>query len=236
MMELLSELYKYKHVSFDLWLTLIKSNPEFKPRRNVLFREFFGIGKPLEEVSAAIRKFDILTNSVNEKVGRNFNTFEIYYLILDALGVDIETVTAAQLQEYYNLTEALLLEHKPLLLDGAIPQTLEKLRANGQTLNILSNTAFIKGQSLRTVLAHYGLGNHFTFQAYSDETGYSKPACEMYEHAYTHISRLHTGIEKHEVLHVGDNVVSDYNGARAFGFSALLITNNATHEPKLQPA
>lgn len=235
MTELLPRMQKYRHVSFDLWLTLIKSNPEFKPRRNVLFRDFFGISNPLEQVSSAIRKFDILTNSVNEKVGRNFNTFEIYYLILDALGIDIETVTVESLEEYYNLTEALLMEHKPLLLDDFIPQTLEKLQANGQTLNILSNTAFIKGKSLRAVLAHYGLDAYFTFQVYSDEIGYSKPAREMYEHAYTHISRLHPGIGKHEVLHIGDNPVSDYEGAIKFGFDSLLIPYS-THEPKLQPA
>ena len=42
-MERIPELYKYKHISFDLWLTLIKSNPEFKSKRNLLFRDFFEI-------------------------------------------------------------------------------------------------------------------------------------------------------------------------------------------------
>ena len=34
------EYSNYKHFSFDLWLTLIKSNPEFKKKRNLLFKDF----------------------------------------------------------------------------------------------------------------------------------------------------------------------------------------------------
>jgi len=234
MIELLPKFYQYKHISFDLWMTLIKSDPEFKPKRNLLFKDFFSINKPIEEVALAIRKFDVLTNSVNEKVGRNFDTFEIYYLILDALSVDIEKISAVHLQEYYNLTETLLLQHKPLLLDDSIPETLKQLFQNGQTINILSNTAFIKGSSLREVIAHYGLDAYFAFQKYSDETGFSKPGMEMYQCAYDAILTI-GNIKKSDVLHVGDNMISDYDGALKFGFDAHLI-KNITNESKLQPA
>lgn len=229
------QVHKYRHISFDLWLTLIRSNPEFKPRRNALFRDFFAIDKPLDEVSAVIRKFDVLTNSVNEKVGRNFHTHEIYYLILDGLGVDIETINTTQLNGFYDAAEALMMQYKPLLLHDSIPTFFEGLKQQGITTNILSNTAFIKGRSLRRVLAGYGLEDSFAFQAYSDETGYSKPAVEMYAHAYNNILTL-GDIKKEEVLHVGDNAVSDYNGALQFGFNAFLLTNHIPNEPKLQPA
>jgi len=234
-MELIPKLYKYRHISFDLWLTLIKSHPDFKPKRNLLFKEFFAIEKPIEEVAAAIRKFDVLTNSINEKVGRNFNTFEIYYLILDALSVDTEQIKSIQLQEYYNHSEQLLMEYKPLLMERDLPAILKHLHERGITMNILSNTAFIKGISLRKILEYYGLGEYFAFQLYSDETGYSKPAPEMYRCAYDEILRL-GNVEKHEVLHIGDNAISDYEGAKQFGFDAHLITNKAYNEFKLQPA
>lgn len=32
---------KFKHYSFDLWLTLIKSNPEFKLKRTIFFYDKF---------------------------------------------------------------------------------------------------------------------------------------------------------------------------------------------------
>jgi len=235
MMEALPELYKYKHISFDLWLTLIKSHPEFKPHRNRLFKEYFSIDKPLEEVSAVIRKFDILTNAINEKVCRNFNSFEIYYLILDALGVDINTFGGSDLGGFYNATEDLLMQYKPVLLYPEIPEMLRQLKAEGKTMNILSNTAFIRGSALRKVLDAHGIGEYFAFQAYSDETGYSKPGTEMYQYAYDNILKI-GDIQKHEVLHVGDNPLSDHQGALQFGFAAHLITNPTNNEPKLQPA
>jgi len=235
MMQWLPKLYKYKHISFDLWLTLIKSHPEFKIHRNLLFKEFFKIGKPIEEVAAVIRKFDILTNSINEKVGRNFDTFEIYYLMLDALDVDIETIDRPKLEEFYTESHNLLMQYKPVLLSDDIPNALHQLKADGKTLNILSNTAFIKGTSLRMVLAHYGLEDVFDFQVYSDEAGYSKPSAGIYQHTYNQITAIGS-IAKNEVLHVGDNRISDYNGALAFGFDAHLIINAPVNEPNLQPA
>jgi putative hydrolase of the HAD superfamily len=225
----------YRHVSFDLWLTLIRSHPDYKAGRTTLFRDFFAINKPVDEVAAVVRKFDVLTNAVNEKVGRNFHTYEIFYLILDALGADIAAISTAQLDAFYAETDALLLKHTPILLDAAIPAMLQTLQNEGKTMNILSNTAFIKGSSLRGVLNRLGIGQYFAFQAYSDETGYSKPATEMYRYAYDNILKL-GDIKKQEVLHVGDNIVSDYNGALAFGFHAHLLTNYSYNEPKLQPA
>ena len=235
-MELPDKLHKrYKHISFDLWLTLIKSNPEYKPKRNQLFKDFFAIDKPIYQIAAAIRKMDVFTNSVNEKVGRNFDTFEIYYLILDVLGEDINNHSKQQLEEFYGHSHSLLMEYMPLLLDDSIPAQLKEIYEAGLTMNILSNTAFIKGSSLRHVISHYELDTYFSFQAYSDETGFSKPGVEMYEYAYRNI--LLTGdIKKKEVLHVGDNIVSDHNGAIAFGFDAHLITNKTNNEYKLQPA
>lgn len=234
-MEQIEKLFGYKHISFDLWLTLIKSNPEYKIQRNLLFKKFFQIDKPIEEIAAVIRKWDLFTNSVNEKVARNFDTFEIYYLILDGLDVDINNYSRVQLDEFYLLTEKLMMQYKPLLLDEELPTLLRKLHEAGITMNILSNTAFIKGRSLRQLLAFYGLDSYFAFQAYSDETGFSKPGREMYQYAYDNITQLGP-LEKHEVLHVGDNLVSDYHGAIAFGFEAHLITNKTNNDHALQPA
>jgi putative hydrolase of the HAD superfamily len=234
-MEWISKLHKYQHVSFDLWLTLIKSNPEFKDHRDLLFRDYFSIDKSLAEVAAVIRKYDILTNVINEKVGKNFNTFEIYYLILDALSVTIEVVTTAQLQEFYTLTEQLLMQHKPQLLPNGLPEVLPLLKSEGITMNILSNTAFIKGSSLRKVLSHYGFDDYFAFQMYSDETGFSKPGIEMYNCAYDAILKTNT-LLKNEIIHVGDNRISDYDGALKFGFDAHLLINKPLNEPYIQPA
>lgn len=218
------ELYNYKHISFDLWLTLIKSNPEFKIKRNLLFKDFFEINKPIVEVSSIIRKYDLLTNAINEKVGKNFDTFEIYLLILDALDVDINSIATEQLSVFYLLAEELFFKYKPQLLNEKIPTLLNDLKQEGKTINILSNTAFIKGSSLREILKHYELFDCFSFQIYSDEVGFSKPNQEIYRLAFDEIKKIKP-LTKQEIIHVGDNIISDYNGAKKFGFAAHLITN-----------
>ena len=211
-----------QHISFDLWLTLIKSHPEFKDKRNQLFKDFFDVPKNINEISKAIRHFDVFCNDTNQRTGLNFDTFEIYYLILDALEMNLDDISTQNMSVFYNECELLFLEYKPLLLVDDIENILKDLKNNNISINILSNTAFIKGRTLRKLLEFYGLTNYFDFQLYSDETGFSKPNPKMFE-LVLESANVIKPIKKIEILHVGDNVIADYNGAINFGFSAQLI-------------
>ncbi len=212
----------YSHLSFDLWLTLIKSNPEFKIKRNLLFRDFFAVAAPIEKVTAVVRYYDVLCNNINEKTGLNFDTYEIYYLILSALNVKIDEIETEQLNLFYAETELLFLDYKPQLLYPNIKRLFEEVTAQQKTINILSNTAFIKGRTLRKVLSHYELSEYFKFQIYSDEVGFSKPNPKVFQLVYDQINSFKT-IQKNEILHIGDNSVADYKGAIDFGFGAHLL-------------
>lgn len=214
----------YKHVSFDLWLTLIKSNPQFKQKRNLLFKEYFEIDSSIEKVSEVVRYYDVLCNNINEKTGLNFNTFEIYCLILNALKVNINNFGLEKLKEFYKETETLFMELKPNLIHPNIHNLFKEVTEEKKTINILSNTGFIKGFTLRKLLNYYELDEYLSFQIYSDETGFSKPNNEMFKLVYERISSLNE-IKKQEILHIGDNEIADYQGAINFGFNALLIKN-----------
>lgn len=212
----------YKHLSYDLWLTLIKSNPLFKQKRNLLFKDFFEIEAPIEKVAEIIRYYDVLCNNINEKTGLNFDTFEIYYLILNGLGVSLDEIETHKLSQFYEQTEVLFLEYKPVLLFPETYKTFEKVTQAGLTINLLSNTAFIKGHTLRKLLDHYELGQFFTFQIYSDEVGISKPNNAIFQLVYDEINKLRK-TDKKDILHIGDNSIADYNGALQFGFNAHLL-------------
>ncbi|NRT16997.1 putative hydrolase of the HAD superfamily [Flavobacterium sp. 28A] len=212
----------YNHLSFDLWLTLIKSNPEFKSKRNKLFKDYFEIEDSIEKVNEVVRYYDVLCNSINEKTGLNFNTFEIYYLILNSLNVKIEVIDAIKLEAFYTETELLFMQYKPNLIDPNIGLLFKEVTEKGKTINILSNTGFIKGFTLRKLLTHYDLNDYFSFQLYSDETGISKPNQDMFKLVYDQVCEKEF-VEKKRVLHVGDNPIADRDGALKFGFSALLI-------------
>ena len=108
------------------------------------------------------------------------------------------------------------------LIYPKIQLLFEEIVEQEKTISVLSNTAFIKGVTLRKLMSYYELENYFSFQIFSDETGFSKPNKEIFQLVYNQIEILKS-VEKKEVLHIGDNIIADYNGAIEFGFDALLI-------------
>ena len=217
----------YQHFSFDLWLTLIKSNPAYKSARNSLFREFFSIEKDLEEVGTAIRYYDVLCNNISEKTGIHINTNQIYCFILSALGVNIENVNGQQFDEFYNESEVLFMKYKPELIYPNINTLFKKIQAEEKTMSILSNTAFIKGESLKKLLAYYEVYDYFSFQLYSDEIGLTKPNIEVFNLIYEKV-KLSKKINKQDIVHIGDNKIADYIGATKAGFNSILIEYEIT--------
>ena len=212
----------YSHFSFDLWLTLIRSNPEFKNKRNLLFKDFFEIDSSIERVSEVVRYYDVLCNNINEKTGLNLSTYEIYYLILNALEVDLSLNDVNRLEEFYKETETLFFNYKPELIFPHIKLQFEEIVNEGKSINILSNTGFIKGKSLRKIISYYELDSSIDFQIYSDEVGFSKPNNEMFQLVFDQVNKLRK-TEKKDILHIGDNSIADYNGAVNFGFEAHLL-------------
>ena len=211
-----------KHISFDLWLTLIKSNPEFKNKRNELFKAYFEIDSSLERVSEQIRYYDLLCNNINEKTGLNINTNEIYYLILSSLNCDISKISNDKLNAFYLKTEELFFEYQPVFLENNVVSTLMHLTKKNISLSILSNTGFIKGETIRKFLQKNQLHELFSFQIYSDEFIFSKPNERIFDLAFNEVIQF-KNVSKKEIVHVGDNIVADYEGAEKFGLSAILL-------------
>lgn len=210
------------HFSFDLWLTLIKSHPEFKAKRVELFASFFDIRKPLDKVTKVVKYYDDLCNSINEVIGGNVDTFEIYLLILNAFQVDLKQVNKEQLNEFYRKSEDLFLEYRPVVIFENLHQFFDEIKNQGKTINILSNTGFIKGKTMRKFLIGEDLDRYIDFHIYSDEINYSKPDPQIFREVKNLIGQE---IALHQVLHVGDNPIADYKGAKDFGFNAHLLTH-----------
>lgn len=187
-----------------------------------MFRDYFKISQPLETVAQSIRKFDVLVNRMNELIGKNVDTFELYALILNDLDVHVSDMSAEKFTGFYAETEALFWRYKPELILEKLPFTLEALHKEGITMNILSNTGFIRGANLRKLLDFYELSRFFSFQVYSDEVSLSKPNYLIFDKVFTEISKT-TTLVKNQVLHVGDNPEADVKGAAAYGFETWLI-------------
>ncbi|MCD0480074.1 HAD family hydrolase [Chryseobacterium sp. LC2016-29] len=215
------DIHKHSHFSFDLWLTLIKSHPEFKAKRVELFSSFFNVNKPIDEVAKAVKYYDDLCNTINEVIGGNVDTFEIYLLILNSLNIDIKQLNQANLNEFYQKSEDLFLEYKPVIIFDKLHDFFDEIKNQGKTINILSNTGFIKGKTMRKFLMNENLEQYIDFHIYSDEIKCSKPNPLVFQEVKNKIRDQKLQME--QILHIGDNPIADYKGAKDFGFSAHLL-------------
>lgn len=211
-----------KHYSFDLWLTLIRSNADFKEVRAKYFKEKFNpFNRSLAEVKDIIRNVDLCCNSTNEIVGKNIDALEMYCMVLYQLGNNLSDFTATKLNEMYAEIEQIFYKYPPVLYDEDTVSTLWCLSQTA-TLSILSNTGFIKGHTLKTFIAKSDLSQiDFRFMLFSDEHGMSKPNPFF----FSKINRAIPHLNNYEILHVGDNPNADGVGAQSAGIGHVIINN-----------
>lgn len=220
----------YQHYSFDLWLTLIKSNPEFKIERARYFHRHHNVyQKSVEDIAAIFRRVDLLVNAINEKTGKNIDADEMYLMVLDSIHDGQLNLDEVDTDHLHAKMEELLFLYPPLLYNDVTFDALHRLKQkSGGTFSLLSNTGYITGKTLRKVLALHRLGDFFDFQLYSDETGMSKPNPAFFGAMLNNIGICNPGkdIPLTSIIHVGDNPKNDITAAEALGISTLLINSN----------
>lgn len=217
------DIHNHSHFSFDLWLTLIKSHPEFKAKRVELFSSFFNVNKPIEEVAKVVKYYDDLCNNINEVLGGNIDAFEIYLLILGSLNIDLKQVNKEKLNDFYLKSEELFLDYKPVIIFENLHQFFDEIKSQGKTINVLSNTGFIKGKTMRKFLINENLDQYIDFHIYSDELNISKPNPLIFQEVKNRVKNQDLPMD--QILHIGDNPIADYKGAKDFGFNAYLLKN-----------
>ena len=210
-----------KHISFDLWLTLIKSHPEFKEKRaRFLKNEFNPKGLSVSEIMEIVQRTDIVSDRLNEISGLKIPTDQMYRRILIQLGNTHQSITEELLRQIKSKVHGLFMDNLPGFLNSSIQSMLQTLKKDGYTLNISSNTGYIEGGTIAVTLKALDISEYFVFCIFSDEIWASKPSFRFFEKVFEKIT-----FEKAEVLHVGDNFKADYVGALKFGFKALHIKN-----------
>ena len=108
----------FKHYSFDLWFTLIKSNPEFKKERAKFFHKSFNFNnKTLNEVETIFRNVDLMCNSINEKIGKNISAEEMYLMVLYQINEDNKYIGDINLQELYTEMETMFFNYPPSIFN-----------------------------------------------------------------------------------------------------------------------
>ncbi|MDR2809568.1 MAG: HAD family hydrolase [Tannerellaceae bacterium] len=210
-----------KHISFDLWLTLIRSHPLFKRKRAEIMVEMCGCGDgDILKIEQLIKEQDKIFDRYNEMCGTKIPAKAMYLRLLQKVSIKSHEPTMNDAETLMNRSNEMLMNFMPVLLNNDIPHMLSSLRSDGITLSLSSNTGFVEGKILRNVLTELDIIQYFSFLIFSDEVKTSKPSMQFFQEVYNRLQ-----LPKACILHVGDNLKTDYEGAVDFGFKALLIKN-----------
>jgi putative hydrolase of the HAD superfamily len=197
-------------VSFDVWGTLLRGNPDYKDRRVVCVAEAFGTG--IEVTREALDGADDALDEATLRTGSQYGVAERLTHAAGALGVTMPDDAAragleARLADEFRT-------HPPAPTEPDLLATLARLRTAGLRTAVASNTGFVPGRELHRALVRLGLRvDHHVF---SDEVGYAKPSPRMF-------ARLTAvaGCGPDGIVHVGDNECADVGGATGAGLGAL---------------
>jgi putative hydrolase of the HAD superfamily len=108
--------------------------------------------------------------------------------------------------------------------DDVVP-TLETLAGQGLRLGIISNW----DERLRPLLTKLELARHFTSLVISCEAGALKPDARLFAQAAQEL-----GVDAGGLLHVGDSLALDVEGAEAFGANARQVLRDKPLTDKRQ--
>ncbi|AMR33650.1 dehalogenase [Mucilaginibacter sp. PAMC 26640] len=229
----------YQHYSFDLWLTLVKSDPQFKNLRAGYFHQNHNnYNKSEEDIAHIFRQVDLMVNGVNEKTGKNIDADEMYLMVINFINDGKADLEGVDLDHLAAQMENLLFLHPPIPYSTVTISTLHHLKQNsGATFSLLSNTGYITGKTLRKVLALYRLDDFFDFQLYSDEVNMSKPNKAFFNAMLNHVDICNPGksVPLTGIMHIGDNPKNDIKPASDIGINSMLINSNKSTILNLLP-
>ncbi|MFA6186248.1 MAG: HAD family hydrolase [Phycisphaerae bacterium] len=226
---------KIQAVLFDLGETLINFGQVnavaiFKQGGELAYNFLRGLNQPTGPLSLfllrhllIIRFFQLLS----AVTGRDFDSFELLKKTERMRGVSL---TDEQWRQFGWLW------YEPLSRLGSIEpdlsQTLEKLKAAGFKLGILSNT-FVNAFMLERHLEQFNLSGYFSVRLYSYQFKFRKPNRKIFIDAAQMIGCL-----PENVLYVGDRLDNDVAGALKANMTPVLkraYTNSGKTIPQNVP-
>lgn len=211
-------------ISLDIWGTLLRSDPAFKPARNELLRAALAPAVDAARFDATMRSADRAADEVCMTTGRDLDFADRVHLTLERL--DRPRPDTATLTDLAAAQADLALAHPPLPLHPDLPPALDAIAARLPVV-LTSNTGMLPGRLMRQLLQAAGFGG--IDGVFSNEVGSAKPDRAIFDAALG-LLRNRSSVETlgmppacANVIHIGDNPVADVQGARAAGMQAALV-------------
>lgn len=177
---------KIKAISFDLWDTLILSNPEFKKQQKKLVSSL-DIGISADKWEADLIAIKQKINQQVVETGLHFDRNAIYKQVFIRQSLE-------EIAQFIAESNRLFLQYPPLLKDTF--EVISYLKDKGITCYICSNTVLIYGDILQKIIQDY-FGIAAENCHFSDVLGISKPNPKMF------LFPIQTQ------FHLGDNPITD---------------------------
>jgi FMN phosphatase YigB (HAD superfamily) len=209
-----------QHVSFDFWNTIVRSNPRFKEKRAELIRTLFNNQFSKNEINSA---FSIIGNKYNDHL--QSGNVAIFPLDLLKSVLNIIQNSSVNVIELYNQINNIFLAYPPFI-DSSFYDIIDLIHKKGKTCSITSNTAFISGSVIVRFLENCNLLHHFSFTIFSDEFGFGKPCSKIFNQVHNELIKYDAAINRTNILHIGDNLEADYNGAIQSSLTAFHLLDN----------
>lgn len=213
----------YKLVSFDIWGTLIKANPLFVEARTLLFMKSL---KHDDNISMKVAKdsIDIGADKYSESTGIDMDFYTRMELLIKEIGKKPEDFSKNFLDEIRNELSELLTANLPHYIEDNILDTFKQLKDRGIKIALVSNTGFLHGDTVRKALEKMGIMEFVDYYVFSNEVGISKPHPHIFRNLVTQ-----SGINYNEIIHIGDSIKADYQGAWKSGIHSILFDPKNRH-------
>ena len=211
-------------VTFDLWQTLLLDNPEQGRTRTrarldgtqeVLARA--GEHFSLEQIEQAYRDGVRRCQEIRD-AHRDVTFLQQVQIFVNFISPRlVERIPNATFQDIAACYSDSFFDYPPGPHPEAI-QVLQGVMGLGLRLGMISNTGMTPGVSFRRFLAEHGMLDYFEVLTFSDEVGFSKPSCEMFN-----LTLAQLGSSPAQAIHVGDHIFNDVAAARACGLKTVWI-------------
>jgi REG-2-like HAD superfamily hydrolase len=212
-------------VFLDIGDTVMRPNPSWEHVYAMAFEEF-GITVDIDELHAALRR------AYHHGGWGMEGGFEPTEETSFRRTVAIDAAAIAEMGQapmpdafYRRLSELFMVTSHWHIFPDAYP-TLEALQERELIVGAVSNWVW----NLPELLHALDLVRHFDFIAASARIGFEKPHPRIFEWALQQAD-----VEPAAVLHVGDHVDADVEGARGVGIEAVLIDRAGRYAPDAIP-
>jgi REG-2-like HAD superfamily hydrolase len=214
-----------KAVFLDIGDTVMRPNPSWEHVYAMAFEEF-GVDVDIEELHAALR---VAYHHGGWGMEGGFEpTEETSFqrtVAIDAAAIAELGLDPMPEAFYRRLSDLFMVTSHWHIFSDAYP-VLNALQQRDLVVGAVSNWVW----NLPELLHALDLVRHFDFIAASARVGFEKPHPKIFEWALEQ-----AGVEPAAVIHVGDHVDADVEGARGVGIGAVLIDRARRYRPEMVP-